>query len=569
MTTLCLDFEREEVFEVDPGLILDGFTERHHVNSIPLLQSDHQWRSNLARNDVILTLSQGVPSKAQLRTTAKHLRRGSKVYYYWPAEDAIEVVTPERLRSFRRHWLFLNLYQFLSRRRMKQAAEQAAGDAQQAGDKSWSFLNATEQGYQVSGKGMYIRLDYWAKLKGGGSYGHTCYQAKALNEACSEGLICVLASEYELLRDMGIHQIVLPSRNELADEYSLVENGRSYDQLIERLIEMYRPKFVFERLVLGNSAAARACEKLNIPYVAEFNGSELMMSRLFGDREMANAEVLQQIENDGFGLADVVSVVSDPVADMVVECGVPREKILTNPNGVDLTSYGCQSEQERQKVRGELGIQSEDVLVGFCGTFGGWHGIEVLAEAIPEICGNLQQAKVLLIGDGNFKHLVTDQVEKFDLKDRVVDLGMVEQTQAARYLSACDVLLSPHSKNMGDRPFFGSPTKLFEYMAMGVGIVCSDLVQLGEVMRPAVQVEDLPDVQVTDERGVLVQPGSVEDLVKATLWLCQAPQVREKLGRNAREAAQQYYSWDIHVQTLFRFVRGENLLGYHIDRSVG
>ena len=54
-------------------------------------------------------------------------------------------------------------------------------------------------------------------------------------------------------------------------------------------------------------------------------------------------------------------------------------------------------------------------------------------------------------------------------------------------LAACDVLASPHMGNPDGTRFFGSPTKLFEYMAMGRAIVASDLEQIGEVLE---HVED-------------------------------------------------------------------------------
>ncbi len=47
--------------------------------------------------------------------------------------------------------------------------------------------------------------------------------------------------------------------------------------------------------------------------------------------------------------------------------------------------------------------------------------------------------------------------------------------------------------------FFGSPTKLFEYMAMGKGIVASRLDQLAEVLEH-------------DQTAWLVTPGDVEEL---------------------------------------------------------
>ena len=63
---------------------------------------------------------------------------------------------------------------------------------------------------------------------------------------------------------------------------------------------------------------------------------------------------------------------------------------------------------------------------------------------------------------------------------------------------------SPHSSHMRDSKFFGSPTKVFEYMALGGGIVASDLEQIGQVLSPALTPEDASAaVAVTDERAVL------------------------------------------------------------------
>jgi hypothetical protein len=54
------------------------------------------------------------------------------------------------------------------------------------------------------------------------------------------------------------------------------------------------------------------------------------------------------------------------------------------------------------------------------------------------------------------------------------------------YLDACDILASPHVPSIDESEFFGSPTKLFEYLAMEKGIVASRLGQVGEVIvRPA------------------------------------------------------------------------------------
>ena len=51
-------------------------------------------------------------------------------------------------------------------------------------------------------------------------------------------------------------------------------------------------------------------------------------------------------------------------------------------------------------------------VIGFTGTFGGWHGVDVLAGAIPTICERAPRAQFLLIGDGNYKHLVDQEVAR-------------------------------------------------------------------------------------------------------------------------------------------------------------
>ena len=61
--------------------------------------------------------------------------------------------------------------------------------------------------------------------------------------------------------------------------------------------------------------------------------------------------------------------------------------------------------------------------------------------------------------------------------------GAVAHDRVPALLDACDILVSPHVPLDARRGFFGSPTKLFEYMAMGKGIVASRLGQIGEVLQ--------------------------------------------------------------------------------------
>jgi ubiquinone/menaquinone biosynthesis C-methylase UbiE len=256
-----------------------------------------------------------------------------------------------------------------------------------------------------------------------------------------------------------------------------------------------------------------------------------------------------------FQQAAVISVVSDVVKDDVVARGIDPAKVLVNPNAVDIDAYAPARPEEKRLLRAELGLSDEDRVIGFIGTFGGWHGVDVLAAALPRICETASSAKFLMIGDGPEKHRVDGQVMRHGLGDRVRMTGSVPQTEGARLLRACDILVSPHKSHMVDSRFFGSPTKIFEYMALAGGIVASDLEQIGEVLSPGLRASKLEEAvpDVGEARAILCTPGSIDEFVDAVVFLCAQPELCAQLGANARRAAASEFTWNHHVAKLLKF----------------
>ncbi len=406
----------------------------------------------------------------------------------------------------------------------------------------------------IPGTGVYVRTDYWARLVSGGSYGHTCYVAKELS-AVTQRFRCLMASRFALLDELGIVQEVIRQPLKDSSETDLLRADRFHYQALRDRLQALQPTYLYERLCLGNFAVARLSRELNIPYIVEYNGSEISMRRSFGSGAYAYEDLFQQAEEVAFRQATIITVISDRVRDDVIaRCANPA-KVFVNPNGVDCEEYVPPSADERREIRASLDFADEPV-VGFIGTFGGWHGIDVLAAALPKICRSAPEVKFLLIGDGNLKSTVRDAIRENKLDDRVVDVGRTEQQVGARLLKAADIFVSPHSSHMVDSPFFGSPTKLFEYMALGGGIVASDLEQLGVVITPALRPSDFASgsVKVRDQRGVLCRPGDVDDFVAGVLALVRNPDVTAALGRNARAAALAHYSWRQHVRRIWDHV---------------
>ena len=90
--------------------------------------------------------------------------------------------------------------------------------------------------------------------------------------------------------------------------------------------------------------------------------------------------------------------------------------------------------------------------------------------------------------------------------------------------------LSPHVPLEDGSEFFGSPTKLFEYMAMGKGIVASRLGQIGDVL-------------ADEETALLIEPGNAGQLADAILRLSESRELREQMGASARAEAMARHTW--------------------------
>jgi glycosyltransferase involved in cell wall biosynthesis/ubiquinone/menaquinone biosynthesis C-methylase UbiE len=420
------------------------------------------------------------------------------------------------------------------------------------------FSKHPDQQHRIPGYGVYLRTDFWAPIVSGGSYGHTCYVAKEL-AAVTESFVCFTANRFPLLDESGLTQIVMPRPSETNNEDDIASAVPHYLSQLRPIFEELRPAYIYERLCLGNSAAALLSAEFAVPYIVEYNGSEISMRRSFEDSGYVYEAEYLETEALAFEQATIISVVSAEIRHTLVARGVDPAKILVNPNGVDLAAYAPAPREERESIRAGLGFDEADRVIGFTGTFGGWHGIDVLSEAIPRICQAVPSAKFLLIGDGHFKTLVDRAVTTFGLERRVRSTGRVPQVEGARLLKACDIYVSPHSAHMIDSKFFGSPTKVFEYMALGGGIVASDLEQIGQVLSPSMTPDDASaGASVTDERAVLCTPGNVGQFVQAVVALAKHPDTAGALGRNARQAAATHYSWARHVANIWMFAAGES-----------
>ena len=381
---------------------------------------------------------------------------------------------------------------------------------------------------------LFLRTDLAGRLTAGGSVSHVKGMVGAF-ESMGYRTVYIGDSRVDELPPSVHQEIVLPMRIvDVFDEFQLVVYN--FQLLVRTLkwIQLYKPVMVYQRHGVLNIAGGLIAKKAGIPFVLEANASEVWAKLHWSRLLMKNLAI--RCESTALRMADRVAVISTGVREQLVPYKLPEAKILLNPNGVDPMEFDPTIDGARVRSRYTAGT---DIVVGFIGTFTKWHGVEILFQAAEIVLQRTKEIVFLLIGDGELRSTLQERAELRGLAQRMNFTGLIPHSEASGYLAACDILVSPHLGFEGTEKFFGSPTKLFEYMAMGKAIVASNLEQIGEI------IED-------GKTGLHCRPGDPDDLVEKILMLATDKNLRENLGTNARAEVEKNYTWAKNVEKIIR-----------------
>lgn len=406
---------------------------------------------------------------------------------------------------------------------------------------------------ESSNRVLYLNANYWFGLRVGGSVGHVAGVANALADS---GYCVDLASAnpQTMLRPQ-INQVPLAVLH--AHGYPQELNFlRFHHSAINCLKDYGRSKyrFLYQRMSLLNFSGVVLSRLWRIPLVLEYNGSEIWVGRNWG-QSLRFSKLGTRIEDVNLRLAHRVVVVSKVLEEEVVVRGVEPSRVVCYPNCVDPSHFNPETvpRSETKELREHHGIAEDEIVVAFVGTFGAWHGAPVLAECIKELVDHRfdwlvgHKVRFAMIGDGAKMHEVKMFIGGPEYRRWVVFPGLVPQHETVKYLAACDILVSPHVANADGSRFFGSPTKLFEYMAMGKGIIASDLDQIGEVLSDGIRIWTPEKSHGSNPTAILVRPGHTEDLAAAIRLLVDNPELRREIGTRARDEVLRHYTWSHHV----------------------
>ncbi len=204
---------------------------------------------------------------------------------------------------------------------------------------------------------------------------------------------------------------------------------------------------------------------------------------------------------------------------------IPNEKFILIPLGIPSENLNFLNKEE---VKNELlkivGLEqnNDTIILGTIAELTPNKGLAYLIDSLHAIRHTPYAIKTIIIGNGEEKEKLEDQIKSLGLENNVFLAGFIDN--AFQYIKAFDIFVLPSIKE-------GLPYTLIEAMHAGVAIVASS-------------VGGIPDLIENEKSGYLAPTKNPEALAKAIIKLMENENLRNQFGERSKEIVSQKFSFE-------------------------
>jgi glycosyltransferase involved in cell wall biosynthesis len=221
------------------------------------------------------------------------------------------------------------------------------------------------------------------------------------------------------------------------------------------------------------------------------------------------------------GAARVVAVSKALAAEIFRSYRADPARVRVLPDGVDLHEFSPATPEQRERARAGFGVPGRRPAVLFVGHNWERKGLGVLVRSLTLLPQGTDEARPYLLVAGGSRSEAYEGGVRARLGGDVRFAGI--RTDMARLYAAADLCLLPSRQES-----FGLP--ILEAMASGLPSVVSRCAGVAEIVTDGID-------------GVLLDdPESAEELAEKIGRLVRDPDLRRRLGEQARKTAERY-SW--------------------------
>jgi glycosyltransferase involved in cell wall biosynthesis len=297
-----------------------------------------------------------------------------------------------------------------------------------------------------------------------------------------------------------------------------------------RLTARLRPAVLHAASNYANAVIALALrDATGLPVVYEVRGfwEDTWLSRhaTNGDLRLSDRYVrTRALETRCMTDADLVVTLGEAMREEIIGRGVPAENVIIVPNGV--SEEFLRPLPDGAALRARLGIRPGEHVVGLVSSLVAHEGIGTLLEAVKILGDRGVKTRALIVGDGPERTAL--QRHAADLGLDAIFTGRVPPARVRDYHAVLDVFVVPRTPDRVCQ--LVTPLKPVEAMASGLPVVLSSVRALSEIVRDR-------------ETGLLSTPLDAGELADRLQQLLANPELRAKLGVNARDWVARDRTW--------------------------
>ncbi len=301
----------------------------------------------------------------------------------------------------------------------------------------------------------------------------------------------------------------------------------------KKIIEMLLPvDFIYQVIHDFNFSGAVIKKEFGIPLFLQADGVQFWIKQNWG--KLYFKSLLKWAEEIQWSFADVIFTFSTQLKNHLISFGASENKIIVNPCGFNPEIF--HPNIDCSDIKKDLGLKNKFV-VGFSGTFGFYHGISFLAKSIKYVRKSIPNVVFLFVGDGSFRAQLDEIIKEDNVEKNTIITGFIPFEDVPKFLSCCDVLVSPCVNNDDGTEFFNSPLKNFEYMGLRKPIIATLVGQQKEIFQDRYN-------------ALLVEEKNPEAIAEAIIELFKNPDLAEKISNNAYIEAITNHTWNHRAEKI-------------------
>lgn len=233
-------------------------------------------------------------------------------------------------------------------------------------------------------------------------------------------------------------------------------------------------------------------------------------------------KLLNFVEKITYACATKVYPNSDGLKKIIIKeqfCGQEKLKVIGNgsSNGINTSYFDPElfSVNDKQMLKANLGVASEDFIFIFVGRLVGDKGINELMQAFQKIVTETNRVKLLLVGsfESDLDRLAPETLHEITVNDNIISVGF--QKDVRPYLAISDCLTFPSYRE-------GFPNVVMQAGAMGLPSIVTNINGCNEII-------------IDGENGIIIPVKNSNAIYEAMNKIVVDNHFREKLQKTARQ----------------------------------